>query len=513
MIISLRPVGDVEKGTTVDTLTTYKEHLKEMNIISSALALLSWDQETHMPPRGIVARSQVTGRLTKQLFELSVSSELGEYIEALVTESSLTTEDQASVRDMAKQYRRRKAIPPELIEEVATVRSQAQAAWAEARKQSDFAVFQPLLTKMVDYARRFAEYFGYEEHPYDALLEDYEPGMTVEKLKGIIEPLREQLVPFMQRLAAEGTPPDTVPIEGIFAVDKQRELARVALQLVGYSFDAGALDDVAHPFTTSIAFDDVRVTNRYLEDHLTSGLFGALHEGGHALYNQGMPENLYHLRLNGGASNGIHESQSRMIENQLGRSLPFWKHFQPILAEVFPQFRDISPEALYRAVNVVTPSFIRVEADEVTYNLHIMLRAELEAGLIAREIQVADLPERWNEAMNEYLSVTPPNDALGVLQDVHWSIGYFGYFPSYMLGNLYASQMATKIRQDLPDLDERIAAGDVLVLIEWLKKHVHQLGGVYEPDDLMTRITGSSLDSSHFVRYVEAKYSDIYGLS
>ncbi len=501
------------KGTTVDTLTTYKEHLKEMNIISSALALLSWDQETHMPPHGITARSQVSGRFAKHLFKLAIAPELGETIEALAADSSLTIEEQASIRDIGKQYRRQKAIPSEMIEEHAIIRSQAQAAWAEAREQSDFAVFQPLLTKMVDYSRRFADYYGYEDHPYDALLEEYEPGMTVEKLQAVIEPLREQLVPFLRRLATEGTPPDTTPIEGSYAVDQQRELARVALQLIGYDFDAGTLDDVAHPFTTAIAFDDVRVTNRYLENQVTSGLFGALHEGGHALYNQGMPENLYDLRLDGGSSNGIHESQSRMIENLLGRGLPFWTYFQPVLAEIFPQFRDISPEAVYRAVNVVTPSFIRVEADEVTYNLHIMLRAELEAGLIAGEIQVADLPERWNEAMDRYLGVTPPNDALGVLHDVHWSVGYFGYFPSYMLGNLYVSQMVTKIRQDLPNLDERIAAGDVLVLIEWLKKHVHQLGAVYQPDELMTRITGQTLDSSHFIRYVEAKYSDIYGLT
>lgn len=510
--ISLRPVGDNEKGTTVDTLTAYKEHLEEMNIISSALALLSWDQETHMPTRGITVRSQVTGRFAKNLFELSISPEFGETLKVLEKNDSLTLEERASVRDMAKQFHRQKAIPPALIEEHATVQSQSQAAWVEARKQSDFSLFQPLLTKMVDYARRFADYYGYENHPYDALLEEYEPGMTVEKLQTIIEPLREQLVPFLQRLATEGAPPDTAPIKGSFAVDKQLELARVALQLIGYDFDAGALDSVAHPFTTAIAFDDVRVTNRYLEDQVTSGLFGALHEGGHALYNQGMPENLYDLRLAGGSSNGIHESQSRMIENLLGRGLPFWKHFQPVLAGIFPQFRDILPEAVYRAVNVVTPSFIRVEADEVTYNLHIMLRAELEAGLIAGEIQVADLPERWNEAMDRYLGVTPPNDAVGVLQDVHWSIGYFGYFPSYMLGNLYASQMATKIHQDLPDLDERIVAGDIHVLIDWIKKHVHQLGGVYQPDELMTLITGQTLDASHFVRYVEAKYSDIYGL-
>jgi len=484
-----------------------------MNVLSSALSLLGWDQQTHMPPNGIAARSQVSGRLSKHLFELTVAPEFGETIEALKSETSLTIEEQASVRDMDKLHRRRKAIPAELIEEVAIARSQAQAAWAEAREKSDFSIFEPLLVRMVDYSRRFADYFGYEEHPYDGLLEDYEPGMTVTKLKGIIEPLREQLVPFMKRLAAEGTPPDTTPIEGSFGVDIQRELARRALEIVGYDFESGTLDDVPHPFTTTIGFNDVRVTNRYLENHLTSGLYGGLHEGGHALYNQGMPENLYQLQLNGGASNGIHESQSRMIENQLGRGLPFWKYFQPILAEFFPKFSDVTPETLYKAVNVVEPSFIRVEADEVTYNLHIMLRAELEAGLIAGEIQVADLPRRWNEGMENYVGVTPPNDALGVLQDVHWSMGYFGYFPSYMLGNLYASQMAVKIRQDLPDLDDRIAAGDIMVLINWLRENVHQLGGVYKPDELMNKITGTSLDSSHFVRYVEEKYSDIYGLS
>ncbi len=243
-----------------------------------------------------------------------------------------------------------------------------------------------------------------------------------------------------------------------------------------------------------------------------AGLFGALHEGAHALYNQGMPKELYDLRLNGGASNGIHESQSRMIENLLGRSLSFWRFFQPILAEEFPFFKTVSAETLYGAVNVVSPSLIRVEADEVTYNLHIMLRAELEAELLAGTTQVDDLPRRWNEAMESYLGVVPPNDAQGVLQDVHWSLGYFGYFPSYMLGNLYASQIAARMRQDLPDLDDRVAAGDIHVWIDWLREHVHQYGGVYYPDELMTQLTGERLSAEHFIRYVKAKYSKIYGL-
>jgi carboxypeptidase Taq len=497
----------------VDTLSAYRQHLNEMNVFSSVLALLSWDQETHMPARGIQSRSEASGRFAKRLFELGIAPELGEALEALESDESLTPTERASVRDMAKSYRRQKAIPPTLIEEHAVARSQAQAAWVEARKRSDFSVFQPLLVKMVDYARRFADYYGYEEHPYDALLEEYEPGMTVKRLQGIIDPLRNQLVPFMRRLIEEGTPPDTKIMEGMFSVPDQRALARRALELIGYDFEAGTLDDVAHPFTTAISFGDVRVTNRYLEDQVTSGLFGALHEGGHALYNQGMPSLLYELRLDGGASNGIHESQSRMIENLLGRSRPFWTYFQPILSDVFPEFRDVDPDALYRAVNAVSPSLIRVEADEVTYNLHIMVRAELEAGLIAGEIDVATLPGRWNEAMERYLGVTPPDDAHGVLQDVHWSVGYFGYFPSYMLGNLYASQMMAKIRQDLPDLDARVEIGDIASWIDWLRTHVHQYGAVYQPDDLMERITGEALDASHFIRYVEAKYSRVYGLA
>ncbi len=497
----------------MDTLNDYRSHLNEMNLLTSALALLSWDQETHMPSRGIAVRSEVTGQFAKRLFELSIAPDLGRAIEVLGDDDTLSEAERASVRDVGKQYRRQKAIPPELIEEFAKARSQSQAAWADARKRSDFSVFEPFLVKMVDYARRFADYYGYEEHPYDALIDDYEPGMTVRQLTAIIESLREQLVPFIERLGVEGTPPDASAIEGAFPLDGQRELSRRALELIGYDFEAGAFDEVAHPFTTAIGFDDVRVTNRFLENQVTSGLFGALHEGGHALYNQGMPKELYDLRLNGGSSNGIHESQSRMIENLLGRSRPFWKLFQPILADIFPALRNANAEALYRAVNVVAPSTIRVEADEVTYNLHIMLRAELETGLIGGEIDVASLPQRWNDAMERYLGVTPPDDAEGVLQDVHWSVGYFGYFPSYMLGNLYASQMMTRIRQDLSDLDAHIESGDVAVLVGWLRENVHQHGAIYRPDDLIQRLTGEPLNAEYFVRYIEAKFGEIYQLT
>ena len=301
-------------------------------------------------------------------------------------------------------------------------------------------------------------------------------------------------------------------LHGAYDADELRKLTRHALEIIGYDFEAGAVDDVAHPFTATIGPGDVRITNRYPTDSPLPSLFGALHEGGHALYNQGLGPELFDLGLANGSSNGIHESQSRMIENQVGRSRPFWQFFQPALAQHFPKFKSVPAEALYRACNVVAPSLIRVEADEVTYNLHIMLRFEIEAGLVEGSIRVADLPTRWNQAMHDYLGVVPPTDALGVLQDVHWSLGYVGYFPSYMLGNLYAAQMLPTIRKSLPKLDDQLRKGDLKPLLGWLRENVHRHGAAFEPDELIQRITGEPLSGTHFVRYVTEKYTDIYQL-
>jgi carboxypeptidase Taq len=496
----------------LNTLDAYRNHLGEMAKYGSAMSVLGWDQQTYMPPKGVAVRSGVRGLLSKKQFELLVCNELGEYLAELRNADGLSEVEQASVRRVGKRYDRNRAIPPAFVEERNIAQSQAQAAWVAARKASDFSAFRPHLEKMVGYARKFAEYYGYEEHPYDALIEDFEPGMTRRKLSEVIDPLRAELVPFLKKLLEEGKKPDASILEGTFDVDTQRRLARRALEIILYDFEAGGLADVAHPFTMTIGPGDVRVTNRYLEKQLLSGLFGALHEGGHALYNQGMPAELFGLGLSRGASNGIHESQSRMIENQIGRSLPFWTFFQPVLAEFFPSFATAKAKDLYVAANVVSPSLIRVEADEVTYNLHIMLRFEIEAGLIDGSIAVADLPRLWNDAMKRTLGVVPPNDALGVLQDVHWSQGMFGYFPSYMLGNLYAAQMLATIRRELPNLDSTIQKGDLKPLLNWLRENVHQYGGMYEPQDLMKRITGEELNPAYFVRYVKEKFGAIYGI-
>jgi len=491
-------------------IANYRKHLEEIALLSSAHALLEWDQETHIPDKGIQARSRVIGRISRRVFELTTSPDLGNLLEELRTDGALSQAERASVREVGRQYRRRKAIPADEFEAFTTTCSQAQAAWAKAREASDFQAFLPHLEKVVDHQRRFADYYGYTEHPYDALLEDYEPGMTLAQLEGIMQPLRDRLAPFIGRLADEGTPPDPSPLQGDFRLDKQRALARAALEFIQYDFECGALDDVEHPFTIAIAYGDVRVTNAYKQDRLGYGLFGALHEGGHGLYHQGMPEELFTLRLEEGSSAGIDEAQALIIENQLGRGLPFWKAFYPTAVQHFPELAAHSPEELYRATNLAEPSMIRIEADEVTYNLHIMLRTELESGLIAGDIRPAELPRLWNEAMERYLGIVPQSDAEGVLQDVHWSFGYYGYFPSYMLGSLYAAQFHQAMLDTVPDLDASLATGDFAPMLDWLRGNVHQHGAVYLPGELVEQATGSTLDSSYFLDYIEEKFSAIY---
>lgn len=495
-----------------DTLALYKEHLREIGKLGSSLALLHWDQRTHLPERGHSARAEVIGKLSKMIFELSISDELGRYLEELEERDDLSEQDRASVRVVGREYRRNKAIPPDLFEKFAIARSRSETAWEKAKEDSDFTGFRPYLEEMVDFSRQFADYFGYEENPYDALIEEYEPGMTTAQLKGIIAPLKDKLVPFIKHLVDEGTRPRTEFTRGKFPAEKQRELSRRALAAMGYDFKAGRLDTTVHPFTITTGPGDVRITTRFIEDDPFSGLYSSMHEGGHALYDQGIPDELRWTGLDDGASMGIHESQSRMWENMVGRSLPFWRFFSPIISEVFPQFAAASPEEIYRAVNVVEPSLIRVEADEVTYNLHIMLRFELEEGLINGRIAVKDLPELWNEAMERYLGVVPPDDAHGVLQDVHWSGGMFGYFPSYMLGNLYAAQFFAKAQAEIPGLEESFAKGDFSPLLTWLREKIHRFGKTYDPIDLIEKVTGEKPDSAHFIEYITDKYSYIYGV-
>jgi carboxypeptidase Taq len=499
----------------VEELKEFKDYVREMGKLGAATALLHWDQQTYIPKKGHEGRAEVIGKLARMTFELLVSPQMAEFIEKLdrpEVKDDLSEQDRAMIRVLAKEHRRRKAIPPELYEQFIITTSKAQAVWQEARAKSDFAMFQSWLGRIVEFVRQFAELYGYKENPYDALIEDYEPGMTARELTEIIKNLREELVPFVQRLMEEGQRPRTDFLRGEFSVEKQEELTLRALRAMGYDFEAGRQDTTAHPFTITIGPHDVRVTTRFVPHDPLSALFSSIHEGGHALYDQGLAPELRWTGLDEGASMGVHESQSRTWENLVGRSHPFWRFFYPTMQELFPQFKDVPLEDFYRAVNRVEPSLIRVEADEVTYNLHIMLRFELEEALLNKRIEVKELPELWNEAMKKYLGVVPPDDANGVLQDVHWSGGMLGYFPSYMLGNLYAAQIFNTITEEIPNLEAKIAQGELLPLREWLKEKIHRHGRIYEPKKLLERVTGEGPNPRYFMHYITEKFSEIYEL-
>ena len=488
-----------------------KEYVREIRELEAAAALAHWDQRTYMPPRGLEARVRVVGRLERLAFERLVSPKLDRLLKEAEAGLDVGSElDRALVRYWRREHDRKKAIPPDLYQKFVETCSRAEAIWEQAKLRSDFAMFAPHLGEVVELVRKLAELLGYEEHPYDALLEEYEPGMRASRLKEVIEPLRAELVPLLQRLE-EGSPPPARPV-GPFPIPAQRALARKALELIGYDYSAGRLDDSVHPFTIGLGPGDVRVTNRYSEVDPFSGLFAALHEGGHALYDQGLPPELAWTGLDSGASFGVHESQSRLWENQIGRSLPFWQFFHRHLVEHLPAFEGTGPEEVWRTACEVRPSPVRVEADEVTYNLHIALRFELELELIEGRLSVERLPERWNQAMESYLGIVPPDDARGVLQDVHWSGGMFGYFPSYMLGNLYAAQLMAAAQRAIPDLWDKVASGDMRPLLSWLREEVHARGRIYPPEELIRKVTGEGLSPKPFLDYVKVKYEEVYRL-
>ena len=476
-----------------------------------AASLLNWDQQTKMPDGGAEGRAEIFAAVKTEGFKLFTSDEIGEILKKLASmEEKLDIEKQALIQRIGAIYQRSKTIPPDLFRVFSEVKSRAYTIWVEARQKSDFTLFQPALEKIVELVRQFAEHYGYEKNPYDGLLPDYEPGLTTEDLRKIVNNLRKHLVPLVRLLTEQPNKPDETLLQGHFPEGSQRQLCVQLLKTIGYDFNIGRLDTTAHPFTISVGPDDVRVTTHFVIDKLAPALFATIHEGGHALYDQAIDPLLKWLYLDTGYSRGLHESQSRMWENMVGRSLPFWKFFYPKLQNIFPDFGGIALEEFYRAINTVKLSPIRIYADEVTYNLHIVLRFEIEEALLRGELEVKDLPELWNAKMQEYLGIVPENDAKGVLQDVHWSQGYFGYFPTYMLGNLYAAQLYAAAKRENTNLEEEIAKGNLNSLLEWLRAKVHRLGLISEASELLQEVTGTGPTSKPWLDYVKEKFSKIH---
>lgn len=501
----------------------FKEALEEfvkldekITHFSSVSALLGWDQKVMAPKNGRPLFAKAIGTLDTEIFKLMVSSEMGEVLRSLTSpelEVQLDDTTKARIRERNDYYQKSKSIPEDLFKEYSVLTSEANIAWEEARENNDFKHYLPYLEKMVEIKRKFAEYFGYEQHPYNALLNEFEPGLTIDKLDPIFKNLREASVSLLERIKKSKDQTPEQIFEQPYSIEKQKEFNRYILPIIGFNMNGGRLDETVHPFAQSINTGDVRITTRYLENNVRTAIFGTIHEAGHGIYEQNISTGLEGTVLCSGASFGIHESQSRFLENMVGRSREFWQYFYSDFQQAFPQqLNNVSLEEFYRAVNTVKPSFIRVEADELTYNLHIMIRYEIEKALIGGEIEAKDLPAVWNDKMEEYLGIRPETDTEGVLQDVHWSFGGFGYFPSYSLGNLFAAQLLYKIQSDLPDFYQHIEKGEFAVIQEWLKEKIHQHGKVYTPNQLILKVTGEELNAEYLVQYLEAKYTEIYKL-
>ncbi|WP_066064768.1 carboxypeptidase M32 [Neobacillus soli] len=507
---------EVLDPTLQKALEQFKALDEKITHFSSIIGLADWDQKVMAPKKGRHVFAKATGTLRTEVFKLSVSKEMGDLLETLSSSENAKALDmttKAKVREYKEYYQKSKSIPADLFQEYSILTAQANDAWEEARANNDFASYLPYLEKIIQYRRKFAEIYGYEEHPYDALVDEFEPGLTVKRLDPLFAKLRESSVKLLERIQQHGKPRQAEVFNQAFDIEKQKEFNRYILPLIGFDMEAGRLDETVHPFAQTVVIGDVRLTTRYLEKNVRSALFGTIHEAGHGIYEQHVNPEFEESVLQSGASFGIHESQSRFLENMVGRSKEFWNYFFPKLQAYFPmQLENISGEEFYRAVNTVEPSLIRVEADELTYNLHIMLRYEIEKALIGGEIEAKDLPAVWNQKMEDYLGVTPSTDTEGVLQDVHWSFGGIGYFPSYSLGNLYAAQILHTIQKELPDFYTHIETGRFDLIQDWLKENIHQYGKLYTPNELIVKVTGEELNAEYLVQYLEKKYSEVYGL-
>ncbi len=494
-----------------------RAHLEELAHLKSTLALLQWDQEVNMPAKGAKQRGTTIAYLAGLLHDKFLASNatgLLTELKAALDKGSLDDKDSVIVREVWREYEREQKLPSQFVQKLAQQESVATHIWAQARQDNRFDLFLPELETLVALKQEEARLVGYEDTPYDALLDTFEPGATTRELKQIFLELKDFLVPLLQKIQSSKIKPNPSLLAGRFPQPKQERLNRELAQALGFDFGAGRIDASNHPFATGLHPEDVRITSRYKPDNLFYSLLATLHEVGHALYEQGIAAENFGTPLGESISLAIHESQSRLWENQVGRSREFWQFFFPRLQKIFPRpFQDIKFDDFYLALNHVAPTLIRTEADEVTYNLHIIIRFEIELALIEDTLQPKDLPTVWNQKVQDYLGISVPDDTQGVLQDIHWSSGLFGYFPTYTLGNLYAAQFFATAKATLPDLETSLTKGDFQPLGEWLRQMIHIHGKYYTASHLVKEVTGQPLSSSAFCDYLQTKYETLYHLT
>lgn len=495
------------------TYIKYKEQMQKIADINYAGAVLNWDQETYMPPKGADFRAQQLATLAGISHEISTGNELGTLLEALSGDNSLSEKEKRNITESFKDYKDRKKYSTEFVQVMSRTVSECFQAWQKARKENDFSIYKPSLEKLVKLKREECEILGYEKHPYDAMLNQYEPGAKTADLEILFKEVRIQLVDFVKQIAQSKQNEEAFMFKK-YDKDRQWDFGIYLLKKMGYDFEAGRQDLSAHPFTTNFNALDVRVTTRVSENNISEMIWSCIHEGGHALYEQGLVADDYGLPTGEAISLGIHESQSRLWENNVGRGLLYWKANYPKLKSAFPEsLANVNVEDFYKAMNIVKPSLIRTSADELTYHFHVLIRFEIEKALIEGTIEVADLPAYWNKKYKEYLGIDVPSDAQGVLQDIHWSHGSFGYFPTYSLGSFYAAQFFAQAQKEIVNLDGEIESGNMASLLDWLRNKIHRFGKYYSAQELCVMITGEKLNFNYFMDYAREKYSKLYDLS
>ena len=508
--------------TSTATHPAYEQLLKrvrECGLVRSSAGILGWDQETYMPSGGVEYRGAQLAVLSRIAHESFTDQATGDALAECESDDDLTSDPQSveavNIREIRRTYNRATCLPPELVEEEAALSSSAMHCWADARKASDFSMFQSSLEQVLDLLKRKADCYGWDtdSEPWDALAEDYEPGCRAADIEAVFTPLRQELQSLLDDLMGSSKSPSNAFNEVKVPIEKQKQFVeRVAAQL-GFDFERGRLDISTHPFCGGSHCNDVRMTTRFHENNVNDALGSTMHETGHGLYEQGLLEAHIGTPMGNSISLGIHESQSRLWENQVGRSQSFWKWCYPMMKDVLgDSVASLSFDDVYGGANIVRPDFIRVEADEATYNMHIMIRFELERLLMRGDLGVADIPEAWNAKYRDYLGIEVPNDAKGCLQDVHWSMCSMGYFPTYTLGNLYSAQFFEKALADMPDLYAQFEKGEFSSLLEWLRTNIHHQGQRYPAADLCVHVTGRPLESAPLVAYINDKLRPLYGV-
>jgi carboxypeptidase Taq len=490
----------------------YVAHLQKIQDLNSTLALLHWDNEVNAPPKGAPLRGQQIATLSATVHESATSSELGKLLIDLNANSQALSENEAKNVELSLAlYNKEKKLSVKFVTAFSRARTNAFQAWLKARKAKDYALYKNELSVIIELLKEKAELIGYEDHPYDALIDEFEKGATVAKLDVLFGDVRQQLVAFTKEIKAKGKPSEKAFLNRHYDKQKQWDFGIELLTQMGYDFKAGRQDISEHPFTTAFSSKDVRITTRIEEDNPIEMIGGCVHEGGHALYEMGLSPKYYGLPLGMPTSLGIHESQSRLWENQVGLSLAYWKINFPRMQELFPKaLGDITVEQFYKAINQLEPNYLRTIADEIHYHLHVLIRYEIEKGLLDGTYEVETLDIAWNKKYKDFLGVEVPHATYGILQDVHWAEGLFGYFPTYSLGSFYAAQFYSKAKEDIPNLEEQIAEGNMAPLLDWLRYHIHQHGQKYTSEELCQRITGEGLNLRYFMEYAREKYSVIY---